>query len=691
MDERQQRQRRQNNGSYGSEQDYIIQLQLRLKLLEDHHRGCNLNTSKSIFQSPPASPDVSGEESESDTESVPAENSHPATVSNKPILQFIQYELPAADAVRRPIRPRWMQEADILLAEIPVATEWVKTWEDCGISSRHHNHNAIATVLGTPTTPDNRAGNLSSAFTTLDCQGRNFRENLITYATRYGEIVRSSEATAKLATNMAAFQQLVFVSLCVILEDRGIDTSIVDGIMRTCISDSSSKNLRRLRSGALWVNKAITELQWRGWNQRASEIFILLGRGIAQYARFGDSPEQSRLYFTRRLTDDKYIKGLAAPSDWISFSIPIFVKRLTGDLLKDSEIFESLGYSVVPKSAGKRMKKPSEPGQRTSEPGQRTSKRRRECPHNGTLIPPPVPPTSVATQATSEETLYHPPEQSQQSSASRIPSSQLLTQTNPPQSFGHSVGSGGCDGTNTNSTTGMAMDGTAHQYSSQLEIPPISREGERYPQSTNVPAVRLYDLGSGAGPTANAGSYIPGLNYGAEPTADAGSYIAWFPPEASGLNYGARPTADAGSYTPGFSAIDNTPEAEAPGLDYDAEPTADAGSYIAWFPPEASGLNYGARPTADAGSYTPGFSAIDNTPEAEAPGLDYDAGPTADAGSYIAWFPPEASGLNYGARPTADAGSYTPGFSAIDNTPEAEAPGLNYGAGNYVRGLETNI
>ena len=59
----------------------------------------------------------------------------------------------------------------------------------------------------------------------------------------------------------------------------------------------------------------------------------------------------------------------------------------------------------------------------------------------------------------------------------------------------------------------MAIDGTTHQYSSQLEILPISREGERYPQSANVSAVRLYDLGSSAGPTVDAGTseYIRGF------------------------------------------------------------------------------------------------------------------------------------------------------------------------------------
>ena len=101
----------------------------------------------------------------------------------------------------------------------------------------------------------------------------------------------------------------------------------------------------------------------------------------------------------------------------------------------------------------------------TSTSDQRTSKQRRTCPDSGIVKPPSIPPTSAATHATSEETRYHPHEQSQQSSASCMPSSQLLMQKNSPQSFDYSVSSGGCEGTNTNSTTGMAMD---HQSSSHL-------------------------------------------------------------------------------------------------------------------------------------------------------------------------------------------------------------------------------
>ncbi len=136
------------------------------------------------------------------------------------------------------------------------------------------------------------------------------------------------------------------------------------------------------------------------------------------------------------------------------------------------------------------------------------------------------------------------------------------------------------------------------QYSGQFGIPPISREGERYPQSTNVSAGRLYDLVSGAGHTADAGSCIP-----------------WFPD------------------------FDNTSGAEAPGLNSGAGPTADAGSCIPWFPDfnnmsgaEAPSLNFGAGPTADAGSCIPWFPDFDNTSGAEAPGF------TAGAGNYVQGF-----------------------------------------------------
>lgn len=61
---------------------------------------------------------------------------------------------------------------------------------------------------------------------------------------------------------------------------------------------------------------------------------FLVGKGIAQYARFALSSEHSHKYFARRLTNDKYTKGLAEAPGWKSFSIPAFVGKLTDNILE---------------------------------------------------------------------------------------------------------------------------------------------------------------------------------------------------------------------------------------------------------------------------------------------------------------------------------------------------------------------
>ena len=83
-----------------------------------------------------------------------------------------------------------------------------------------------------------------------------------------------------------------------------------------------------------------------------------------------------------------------------------------------------------------------------------------------------MPPTSDATHATSEETLHYPPGQRQQPSTSRIPSLQHLKHTNPLHPSGYKVSSGGDNGTNTNSSSEIAMDDTAQQ--SFRDLDPVS-------------------------------------------------------------------------------------------------------------------------------------------------------------------------------------------------------------------------
>ena len=112
---------------------------------------------------------------------------------------------------------------------------------------------------------------------------------------------------------------------------------------------------------------------------------------------------------------------------------------------------------------------------KSSAPDQRTSKRRRTCLDNGIRTPLSIPPTSAATHATSQETRYHPPEQSQQSSTSRDPSlKHILIHRNPPHSSCYKISFDECNGTNTNSTGGITTKSTTHQSFSHPDPMPFS-------------------------------------------------------------------------------------------------------------------------------------------------------------------------------------------------------------------------
>ena len=76
-------------------------------------------------------------------------------------------------------------------------------------------------------------------------------------------------------TQIFSFQVFVFVSLCCVALQNGVDPALVDQTMQICISKSSTKNLARLRNGALWVNRVMFELAADGYDHLAYELFVL--------------------------------------------------------------------------------------------------------------------------------------------------------------------------------------------------------------------------------------------------------------------------------------------------------------------------------------------------------------------------------------------------------------------------------
>jgi hypothetical protein len=120
---------------------HLQQLQARLKLLEDHHRNCNLQAPEAaVQQSPPLSPTELNEELESEEFESDKEPPSLGIPSSNQALNIVHYE-PTQKARHRTERPRWKNEADTMLKELPTAMRWDKHWESCGfqlLSSEPH-------------------------------------------------------------------------------------------------------------------------------------------------------------------------------------------------------------------------------------------------------------------------------------------------------------------------------------------------------------------------------------------------------------------------------------------------------------------------------------------------------------------------------------------------------------------------
>lgn len=71
------------------------------------------------------------------------------------------------------------------------------------------------------------------------------------------------------------FRMLIFVSICCVAIYDGADEELIHTVMKKCVSNSGKKNLRRIRKGALWVNRMMEKLSRDGFGHFAFEIFVL--------------------------------------------------------------------------------------------------------------------------------------------------------------------------------------------------------------------------------------------------------------------------------------------------------------------------------------------------------------------------------------------------------------------------------
>ena len=94
-------------------------------------------------------------------------------------------------------------------------------------------------------------------------------------ARQYALDTKASQRNAGFIVQVHIFRELIFASLCVVMEQQALPIDPINDLMRICMSSCGPANLYRLRRGALWVNRVIsgTMIKKMGWGHGSTEFF----------------------------------------------------------------------------------------------------------------------------------------------------------------------------------------------------------------------------------------------------------------------------------------------------------------------------------------------------------------------------------------------------------------------------------
>ncbi|KAH8761904.1 hypothetical protein BGZ57DRAFT_576267 [Hyaloscypha finlandica] len=245
--------------------------------------------------------------------------------------------------------PRWKRIIDQITAGWDDPRGWTLKRATCGLDSVDRNNRALTLILGLQNCiPSEWAQTPGSSLLLAEDRrpGMNTKDALILSARQYALDTKAPGTNSVFVSQIHNFRELVFASLCVVMEHQGLPINTINDLMRICMSSSGAANLYRLRRGALWVNRVIRGLIIRGWGHGATELFFLSGRPVSQYGLLWESCMHSFPYLSQGLEDIRC--GLDKPLDqegWIPFFIPVIIKGLVGDALTLGQITLALDYS----------------------------------------------------------------------------------------------------------------------------------------------------------------------------------------------------------------------------------------------------------------------------------------------------------------------------------------------------------
>jgi hypothetical protein len=176
--------------------------------------------------------------------------------------------------------PRWKRIVDQMTKGWDRPTSWIDKRATIGLNSVEMNRNALTLILGLrdrlPLTWHDHAQPLSPG-------GGSTSDALIMTARQYALDTKASQMSTGFVVQVYIFRELVFASLCVVMEQQGLPIDTINDLMRICMSSSGPANLYRLRRGALWVNRVIsgTMMKKMGWSHGSTEFFLLCKRSLS--------------------------------------------------------------------------------------------------------------------------------------------------------------------------------------------------------------------------------------------------------------------------------------------------------------------------------------------------------------------------------------------------------------------------
>jgi hypothetical protein len=174
--------------------------------------------------------------------------------------------------------PRWKRIVDQITAGWDDPRGWTLKRVTCGLDSVVQNNRALTLILGLKNCiPSEWAHTPGSSLLLTEEKrpGMNTKDALILSARQYALDTKASGTNSMFISQIHNFRELVFASLCVVMEHQGLPINTINDLMRICMSSSGAANLYRLRRGALWVNRVIRGLIIRGWGHGATELFFL--------------------------------------------------------------------------------------------------------------------------------------------------------------------------------------------------------------------------------------------------------------------------------------------------------------------------------------------------------------------------------------------------------------------------------